>query len=58
MGKTISITIPQPLEEELRNEAKKQGMSRSRFIGNILMSWSRTQNENSLYYTGSNEKVK
>lgn len=40
MGKTISITIPQPLEKELQEEAKIQGVSRSRFICNILMAWS------------------
>ena len=40
MGKTISITIPNPLEKELKEEAEKQGVSRSRFIGNILMGWS------------------
>lgn len=40
MGKTISITIPQPLEKELKEESKKQGVSRSRFICNILMAWS------------------
>lgn len=40
MGKTISITIPNPLEKELKEESIKQGVSRSRFIGNILMNWS------------------
>lgn len=40
MGKTISITIPKPLEKELKEESTKQGISRSRFICNILMGWS------------------
>jgi metal-responsive CopG/Arc/MetJ family transcriptional regulator len=40
MGKTISITIPKPLEEELKEASTKQGVSRSRFICNILMAWS------------------
>lgn len=44
MGKTISITIPQPLEKELKEESKKQGVSRSRFICNILLAWSEKKN--------------
>jgi len=39
MGKTISITIPVPLEIDLAEAAKDIGMSRSRFIGNILLQW-------------------
>ena len=39
MGKTISVTIPEPLEELLQRESKKAGMSRSRFICNILLKW-------------------
>ena len=39
MGKTISITIPVPLEKQLRETAIIAGMSRSRFIGNILTKW-------------------
>lgn len=39
MGKTISVTIPEPLEILLQNEADKAGMSRSRFICNILLKW-------------------
>jgi len=45
MGKTISITIPIPLEEKLKNDSIKQGISRSRFICNILMNWSEVQKE-------------
>lgn len=45
MGKTISITVPRPLEEELKEESKKQGVSRSRFICNILMAWNEKRKE-------------
>jgi len=38
-GKTISITIPDQLEENLQKEADKLGVSRSRYIGNILLDW-------------------
>lgn len=37
MGKTISITIPNPLEEKYTRRAKASGISRSRYIGNILI---------------------
>jgi len=39
MGMTFSITIPEPLEKKLRDCAKKKGVSRSRFIGEILFKW-------------------
>ncbi len=39
MGKTISVTIPEPLEALLQNKADIAGMSRSRFICNILLKW-------------------
>jgi len=39
MGITISVTIPNPLEQELSKKAKESGMSRSRFICNILLKW-------------------
>jgi metal-responsive CopG/Arc/MetJ family transcriptional regulator len=39
MSKTISITIPEQLELDLSEQAKKVGLSRSRFIGNILLKW-------------------
>lgn len=39
MSITISITIPEQLEEDLRNTAESIGISRSRFIGNILLDW-------------------
>ena len=39
MSKTISITIPTQLEKSLQDEAIKQGISRSRFICNILLRW-------------------
>ena len=38
-SKTISITIPEQLESDLQKEADEQGVSRSRFIGNILLKW-------------------
>jgi hypothetical protein len=41
-GKTISITIPEQLEETLRKESEKVGISRSRFIGNLLLEWQKT----------------
>jgi len=40
MSKTISITIPDNLERELQDHADKIGVSRSRYIGNILLGWS------------------
>lgn len=45
MGKTISITIPLPLEKELKEGANQAGMSRSRFIGNILLKWQEEKKE-------------
>jgi metal-responsive CopG/Arc/MetJ family transcriptional regulator len=45
MSKTISITIPTPLEKELKEESKKQGVSRSRFICNLLLTWSENKKE-------------
>jgi len=39
MSKTISITIPDQLEEALQEEAHLLGLSRSRFICNILLNW-------------------
>lgn len=39
ISKTISITIPDKLEKELQLEADEIGISRSRFIGNILLDW-------------------
>lgn len=43
MGKTISITLPAQLEGMLQEEANKQGISRSRFICNILLRWKEDQ---------------
>ena len=37
MSKTISITIPDQLEEELQKEADVKGISRSRHIGSVLL---------------------
>ena len=34
---TISITIPNQLEDDLQKEADLKGISRSRHIGNILL---------------------
>lgn len=39
MGITISITVPEPLENKLRLCAKEKCVSRSRFIGEILSKW-------------------
>ena len=39
MGKIISVTIPLPLVDELQREADIVGISRSRFISNILLKW-------------------
>lgn len=44
MGKTISITIPLPLVEELQGAANKVGISRSRFISNLLLKWQDKKN--------------
>jgi len=38
-GITFSITTPKQLEEYLSEEAKKVGVSRSRFIVNRLLDW-------------------
>ena len=45
-SKTISITIPVQLEEELVKEAARLGISRSRFIGNLLLDWQKTEKNN------------
>ena len=39
MGKTFSITIPEPLERKLQICSEEKGVSRSRFIGDILSKW-------------------
>jgi hypothetical protein len=39
ISKTISITIPKQLEESFQKEADNVGISRSRFICNILLQW-------------------
>lgn len=39
VSKTISITIPELLESDLQKQANKIGISRSRFIGNLLLEW-------------------
>ena len=44
ISKTISITIPDKLENDLQNEANEIGISRSRFIGNILLDWQEKRN--------------
>ena len=44
MSKTISITIPDQLEIDLQKSADKIGISRSRFIGNILLKWQEKTN--------------
>lgn len=41
MSKTISITIPEQLENELQKDADILGISRSRFVCNILLEWQR-----------------
>lgn len=38
-GKTISITIPEQLEEYMNKGAKEMGVSRSRYITTILLNW-------------------
>lgn len=45
ISKTISITIPEQLELELQKEADATGVSRSRFIGNILLEWQKANKE-------------
>lgn len=40
-SKTISISIPKQLEIELQNKSVEQGISRSRYICNILLDWQR-----------------
>jgi len=43
MGKTISITIPNQLEKKIQMSADKAGISRSRYIGNLLLQWGERQ---------------
>ena len=38
-GKTFSITVPLPLFEQLEQEAKEQGISRSKRVYNILQKY-------------------
>ena len=45
MGKTISITLPVPLVEKLQEKADIKGVSRSRFISNLLLGWQEKQEE-------------
>lgn len=42
---TISITIPNQLEEELQKEADLKGISRSRHIGSVLLDRQVQQND-------------
>ncbi len=42
---TISITIPKQLEYDLQQSANAIGISRSRFIGNLLLAWQSTNNK-------------
>lgn len=42
-SKTISITIPEKLEKDLQDQADKIGVSRSRFIGNLLLEWQKNK---------------
>ena len=39
MSKTISITIPDQLETALKRAADDLDISRSRYIGNLLLNW-------------------
>ena len=36
---TISVTMPEKLENDLQKEADRIGISRSRFICNLLLEW-------------------
>ena len=47
MSRTISITIPDRLEQLLKAKADEIGISRSRYIGNILLSWQAEHTNNS-----------
>lgn len=44
-SKTISVTLPEQLEEELQKEADRLQLSRSRFICNILLEWQKKNRE-------------
>lgn len=44
MSKTISITIPDKLVTDLQSDADEVGISRSRFIGNLLLDWQTKRN--------------
>lgn len=41
-GKSISVTLPKPLVEDLQKGANKVGISRSRFVSNLLLKWQET----------------
>ena len=43
-SKTISITIPEQLEDALKKQATSLGLSRSRYICNILLEWQKETN--------------
>ena len=43
MSKTISVTIPDQLENDLQCKANSVGISRSHFIRNILLKWQEKQ---------------
>ena len=43
ISKTISITIPDKLESDLQKQADEIGISRSRFICNLLLEWQKNQ---------------
>jgi hypothetical protein len=43
MSITISITIPNQLEQSLKDSSGLLGISRSRHIGNILLNWQEQQ---------------
>lgn len=43
MGTTFSITVPEPLKNKLSFCAKKKGISRSRFVCEILSKWEEEQ---------------
>lgn len=45
MSKTISIVIPDLLEADLQKAADDLGISRSRYITNILLNWKENRNQ-------------
>jgi metal-responsive CopG/Arc/MetJ family transcriptional regulator len=45
MSVSITITLPEKVEEKIRWISEDLGISRSRYIGNLLLNWYEEQNQ-------------